>query len=99
MPVQLSDFQSRTISSFVGVVEEKDHFLLIEIGLGLSIFGVGFIFIGMIFLFDKGLLALGNVSDCNRFDYISCWNLDSISCWIKYDHWFRTYLSILLSTS
>lgn len=35
----------------------------IEIGLGLSIFGVGFIFIGMIFLFDKGLLALGNVSD------------------------------------
>ena len=34
----------------------------LEIGLGLSIFGGGFIFVGMIFLFDKGLLALGNVS-------------------------------------
>ncbi|CAF4707405.1 unnamed protein product [Rotaria socialis] len=32
-----------------------------EIGLGLSIFGVGFIFLGMIFLFDKGLLAVGNI--------------------------------------
>ncbi|CAF1167456.1 unnamed protein product [Rotaria magnacalcarata] len=32
-----------------------------KIGLGLSIFGVGFIFLGMIFLFDKGLLAVGNI--------------------------------------
>ncbi|CAF3663291.1 unnamed protein product [Rotaria sp. Silwood1] len=32
-----------------------------KIGLGLTIFGVGFIFLGMIFLFDKGLLAVGNI--------------------------------------
>ncbi|CAF1032133.1 unnamed protein product [Adineta ricciae] len=32
-----------------------------KIGLGLSIFGVGFIFLGMIMLFDKGLLAVGNI--------------------------------------
>ncbi|CAM2704386.1 unnamed protein product [Rotaria socialis] len=32
-----------------------------KIGLGLTIFGVGFIFLGMIFLFDKGLLVVGNI--------------------------------------
>ncbi|CAF0984454.1 unnamed protein product [Adineta steineri] len=32
-----------------------------KIGLGLSIFGGGFIFLGMIFFFDKGLLAVGNI--------------------------------------
>ncbi|CAF0857450.1 unnamed protein product [Adineta ricciae] len=36
-----------------------DHHL--EIGLGLTIFGVGIIFLGMVFLFDKGLLAVGNI--------------------------------------
>lgn len=33
-----------------------------EIGLGLTAFGVFFSFLGIIFLFDKGLLAMGNVS-------------------------------------
>ena len=33
-----------------------------EIGLGLTGFGIFFSFLGIIFFFDKGLLAMGNVS-------------------------------------
>jgi hypothetical protein len=33
-----------------------------EIGIGLTGFGVLFTFLGIIFFFDKGLLAMGNVS-------------------------------------
>jgi hypothetical protein len=33
-----------------------------EIGIGLSGFGVVFTFLGLIFFFDRGLLAIGNVS-------------------------------------
>lgn len=36
--------------------------MLIEIGVGLTSGGVGFIFLGCILFFDRGLLALGNVS-------------------------------------
>ena len=35
--------------------------LLSEIGVGLAGFGVAFLFLGMLLLFDKGLLAVGNV--------------------------------------
>jgi hypothetical protein len=36
--------------------------VIAEIGIGLTGFGVLFSFLGIIFFFDKGLLAMGNVS-------------------------------------
>lgn len=33
-----------------------------QIGLGLTVMGIAFLFLGIVFLFDKGLLAIGNVS-------------------------------------
>ena len=43
------------------MVSQNSSFIL-EIGVGLAGFGVAFLFLGMLLLFDKGLLAVGNVS-------------------------------------
>ncbi len=39
------------------------HICMLEIGIGISTFGIFFIFLGILLLFDKGLIAMGNV--CN----------------------------------
>lgn len=47
-------------------------FLFTEIGIGVTGFGLFFLFFGVIFFFDKGLLAIGNVSfrlHCEHFFY------------------------------
>jgi len=36
--------------------------MVAEIGLGLVAFGLAFLALGVMFFFDKGLLAMGNVS-------------------------------------
>ena len=40
----------------------KDVLLPAEIGIGLTGLGFLFLFLGVLFFFDKGLIALGNVS-------------------------------------
>lgn len=57
--VDLTDMQSR----YRVILYLLLHIYLIhlEIGLGLVAFGIGLLFLGVMFFFDTGLLAIGNV--------------------------------------
>ena len=44
------------------------NFIKLEIGIGLSGFGTFFVTLGVLFLFDKGLLVIGNVRVKRRFN-------------------------------
>lgn len=45
------------------MIERKcDCFFSSEIGVGLAGFGISFLCLGIILFFDRGLLAIGNVS-------------------------------------
>ena len=42
--------------------QKKMCLCITEIGVGLAGFGISFLFLGIILFFDRGLLAIGNVS-------------------------------------
>ena len=68
----------------VGAHAHTDHMDMCrraEIGVGLTGFGFLFTFLGVVFFFDKGLLAMGNVSFPVRASYCIA-NEPAGSIWI-----------------
>ena len=65
----LSAWQTCKVSNkytevLLNFTKEKNWSLISEIGLGLVTFGLAFLTLGVILIFDKGLLAMGNVRTC-----------------------------------
>lgn len=62
---EITDLQSMYINVIMSYLVKTNLIYImftIEIGVGLAGFGISFLFLGMLLLFDKGLLAIGNVS-------------------------------------
>lgn len=66
-------------------------FFVSEIGVGLAGFGIAFLFLGVLFLFDKGLLAIGNVrwlaASCITVHVLKKWMLFAYNTTILWDLW------------
>lgn len=73
--------------------------LLLEIGVGLAGFGMFFLFLGVLLLFDKSLLALGNVGIFYfKFGYNNLYNFsDFIYSWFSMCNRIREDVQILFS--
>ena len=54
--------QNATADHYVASTQFSRPLLCAEIGVGLTAFGLLFTVLGVLFFFDRGLLAMGNVS-------------------------------------
>lgn len=63
-PTVIQDVANRCSKYRDNLLVNFVNFTVIEIGVGLTAGGIGFILLGCILFFDRGLLAMGNVRIC-----------------------------------